>query len=151
MRSIKRTVWSFGLHCRSCNPASAALEFVRPRSRGGSNRASNLVAACIPCNTAKDARSIEEFLASDQRRLDLQGRKTLLPLWLYRGYRGPCFFGAINPDGRALCPMHDLLRTRKQLVREQSSHVLRVQKTLEDRHRIGLIAYGLIWAKAAVL
>jgi hypothetical protein len=47
--------------------------------------------------------------------------------------------------------MRDLLRTRKQLVREQSSHVLRVQKTLEDRHRIGLIAYGLIWAKAAVL
>jgi hypothetical protein len=26
----------------------------------------------------------------------------------------------------------NLLRTRKQLVREQSSHVLRVQKTLED-------------------
>jgi transposase len=28
-----------------------------------------------------------------------------------------------------------LLRTRKQLVREQSSHVLRVQKTLEDANR----------------
>jgi transposase len=28
--------------------------------------------------------------------------------------------------------MRNLLRTRKQLVREQSSHVLRVQKTLED-------------------
>src|SRR5215510_10350121 len=28
--------------------------------------------------------------------------------------------------------MRTLLRTRKQLVREQSSHVLRVQKTLED-------------------
>jgi transposase len=28
--------------------------------------------------------------------------------------------------------MRSLLRTRKQLVREQSSHVLRVQKTLED-------------------
>src|ERR1700730_12964047 len=28
--------------------------------------------------------------------------------------------------------MRNLLRTRKQLVREQSSHMLRVQKTLED-------------------
>ena len=28
--------------------------------------------------------------------------------------------------------MRNLLRTRKQLVREQSSHELRVQKTLED-------------------
>src|SRR5260370_6398295 len=28
--------------------------------------------------------------------------------------------------------MRTLLRTRKQLVREQSSHVLRVQRTLED-------------------
>jgi transposase len=28
--------------------------------------------------------------------------------------------------------MRSLMRTRKQLVREQSSHVLRVQKTLED-------------------
>src|ERR1700730_17973441 len=28
--------------------------------------------------------------------------------------------------------MRNLLRTRKQLVREQSSHLLRVQKTLED-------------------
>src|ERR1700741_3555029 len=28
--------------------------------------------------------------------------------------------------------MRNLLRTRKQLVREQSSHALRVQKTLED-------------------
>ena len=35
--------------------------------------------------------------------------------------------------------MRNLLRTRKQLVREQSSHVLRVQKTLEGRqHQIGL-------------
>jgi hypothetical protein len=30
VRSIKRTVWSFGLHCRSCNPASAALELFVP-------------------------------------------------------------------------------------------------------------------------
>ena len=35
--------------------------------------------------------------------------------------------------------MRDLLRTRKQLVREQASQVLRVQKTLGGRqHQVGL-------------
>jgi len=28
--------------------------------------------------------------------------------------------------------MRDLLRTRKQMVRERSSHIQRIQKTLED-------------------
>jgi transposase len=34
--------------------------------------------------------------------------------------------------GEATQQMRDLLRTRKQFVRERSSHVLRIQKTLED-------------------
>ncbi|MEV2274252.1 RNA-guided endonuclease IscB [Nocardiopsis sp. NPDC049922] len=39
------------------------LDHVRPRSRGGSDRVSNLVLACVPCNQAKGARPIEEFVA----------------------------------------------------------------------------------------
>ena len=39
--------------------------------------------------------------------------------------------GSFVPDQQTQ-EMRNLLRTRKQLVREQSSHVLRVQKTLED-------------------
>jgi transposase len=35
------------------------------------------------------------------------------------------------PDGPTQ-EMRTLLRTRKQLVREKSSHILRIQKTLED-------------------
>jgi hypothetical protein len=39
-------------------------------SRDGSNRASNLVPSCIPCNQdRKKALSIEEFLAHDPKRL----------------------------------------------------------------------------------
>lgn len=39
------------------------LDHIVPRARGGSNRVSNLVCACIPCNEAKGARPVEEFLA----------------------------------------------------------------------------------------
>jgi len=39
------------------------IDHVYPKSKGGSNRAANLVLACEPCNKAKADRSIEEFLA----------------------------------------------------------------------------------------
>ena len=39
------------------------IDHVRPRSRGGSDRISNLVVACVACNQVKDDRPIEEFLA----------------------------------------------------------------------------------------
>ena len=45
------------------------LDHIRPKSRGGSNRVSNLAPACVPCNTKKDARPVEEFLAKDPKRL----------------------------------------------------------------------------------
>ncbi len=40
------------------------LDHVIPRAKGGSDRVSNLVAACVPCNQKKDARSLAEFLKS---------------------------------------------------------------------------------------
>lgn len=39
------------------------IEHVKPKSRGGSNRISNLVMACHPCNETKDSLSVEVFLA----------------------------------------------------------------------------------------
>ena len=39
------------------------LDHITPKASGGSNRASNLTLACIPCNQAKSARPIEDFLA----------------------------------------------------------------------------------------
>ncbi len=38
------------------------VEHVRPKASGGSNRVSNLVMACGPCNTRKGTRPVEEFL-----------------------------------------------------------------------------------------
>jgi hypothetical protein len=60
-----------GRHCAYCGVADVALnlEHVVPRARGGSNRPSNLVPACIACNTDKGAKSIEKFLARDPKRL----------------------------------------------------------------------------------
>jgi hypothetical protein len=52
---------------------------IHPCSRGGSNRVSNL-AACIPCNTDKDARPIEEFVAgkpAQPARIKAQARAPL--------------------------------------------------------------------------
>lgn len=54
-----------GRHCVYCGAAGVPLnlDHVIPRARGGSNRPSNLVPACIPCNEEKGATPIEEFLA----------------------------------------------------------------------------------------
>ena len=60
----------WGRRCAYCGakgtgpgPVPLNIDHVRPRSKGGSNRVSNLVVACVPCNEAKDDRPVEEFLA----------------------------------------------------------------------------------------
>ena len=62
---IRQYVMDRGEHrCAYCGAEGVPLqiEHVRPRSRGGSNRVSNLVPACEPCNTAKNAHPVETFL-----------------------------------------------------------------------------------------
>ncbi len=53
----------WGRRCAYCGATSVPLqiEHVLPRSRGGSNRASNLTLSCEPCNTAKGTRTAAEF------------------------------------------------------------------------------------------
>ncbi|WP_253266928.1 RNA-guided endonuclease IscB [Streptomyces sp. NL15-2K] len=50
--------------CAYCGAYGVPLniDHIHPRSRGGSDRISNLTLACIPCNHAKGSSSIEEFL-----------------------------------------------------------------------------------------
>lgn len=57
--------------CAYCGDKDTPLEVehIHPRARGGSNRISNLSLACVPCNTKKGAKPIEEFLAKDPKRL----------------------------------------------------------------------------------
>jgi transposase len=64
---------------------------------------------------------------------NVPGRKTDVndAMWLAELLAHGLIRASFVPDAQTQ-DMRNLMRTRKQLVREQSSHVLRVQKTLED-------------------
>lgn len=55
----------WGRQCAYCGAENTPLEVehIEPRSRGGSNRVSNLTLACVPCNQAKGSRDIRDFLS----------------------------------------------------------------------------------------
>jgi hypothetical protein len=57
--------------CAYCDAHEVPLELdhVRPRSKHGSNRVSNLVTACTPCNQRKSNLDIREFLQEQPERL----------------------------------------------------------------------------------
>ena len=61
----------FHRKCAYCDAKDVPLqiEHINPKAKGGSNRISNLTLACRPCNEAKDARKIQDFLAHDPERL----------------------------------------------------------------------------------
>ncbi len=52
--------------CAYCGREGVPLqiEHIQPRSRGGTDRVSNLALACEPCNLAKSTQDIHEFLVS---------------------------------------------------------------------------------------
>lgn len=72
----------FERRCTYCGAKDVPLEVehVRPRAKGGSNRVSNLCLACTPCNKAKGARSIEDFLAHKPELLSRILRQLKAPL-----------------------------------------------------------------------
>ncbi len=57
--------------CAYCdkNDKPLQIEHIVPRSKGGSNRVSNLTLSCEKCNLKKGTQSIEEFLKKDPERL----------------------------------------------------------------------------------
>ncbi|WP_326829765.1 RNA-guided endonuclease IscB [Streptosporangium sp. NBC_01810] len=59
----------WGRTCAYCGKQDVPLnlDHIHPRSRGGSDRISNLALACIPCNQTKNATPIEEFLAGEPK------------------------------------------------------------------------------------
>lgn len=61
----------WGRKCAYCDAEHAPLtiDHIHPRSRGGSDRVSNLTLACFPCNQRKGNRDVAEFLAQDPKRL----------------------------------------------------------------------------------
>jgi len=61
----------WGRTCAYCGAKNVPLqiEHIQPRSKGGSNRISNLTLACQCCNQQKGATSIEDFLKKQPERL----------------------------------------------------------------------------------
>lgn len=59
--------------CAYCGAKDIPLEIehIQPRSKGGSDRVSNLAVACVPCNQKKGNQPIEQFLA---KKPELLGR-----------------------------------------------------------------------------
>ena len=72
-------------------------------------------------------------LANPTHVKNVPGRKTDVndAMWLAELLAHGLIRSSFVPDTQTQ-EMRSLLRTRKQLIREQSSHTLRVQKTLED-------------------
>ncbi|MCR1344751.1 RNA-guided endonuclease IscB, partial [Acidithiobacillus ferrooxidans] len=61
----------WGRKCAYCGAEHTPLEIehIHPRSKGGSDRVSNLTLACVPCNQRKGNMLVETFLAKDPDRL----------------------------------------------------------------------------------
>ena len=62
----------WGRKCAYCDKEGVPLqvEHIHPRSKGGSNRVSNLTLSCERCNIKKCSNSVEEFLKKDPARLE---------------------------------------------------------------------------------
>jgi 5-methylcytosine-specific restriction endonuclease McrA len=61
----------WGRKCAYCDAEHTALtiDHIHPRSKGGSDRVSNLTLACFPCNQRKSNQDVRDFLAKDPKRL----------------------------------------------------------------------------------
>ncbi len=85
----------FGRKCVYCDATDVPLnrDHVHPKSRGGSDRASNAAPACVPCNKDKDNQWVHDFLAHDPKRL----------AWLLSMLKKPLAdAAAVNATGFAL-------------------------------------------------
>lgn len=72
----------WGRECAYCGAKDKPLqvEHIIPKSKGGSNRPSNLTLACKCCNQAKGSRPVEEFLKGKPKKLALIKSQAKTPL-----------------------------------------------------------------------
>ena len=72
----------WGRKCAYCGKEGVPLqiEHIHPKSKGGSNRVSNLTMGCDDCNTDKGNKKIEDYLAHDPERLTYINSNRKAPL-----------------------------------------------------------------------
>jgi 5-methylcytosine-specific restriction endonuclease McrA len=63
VEKVERLVARFGGLCCYCGAPWSELDHLVPVARGGGLVVGNIVPACKPCNVAKNARALEEFLS----------------------------------------------------------------------------------------
>jgi 5-methylcytosine-specific restriction endonuclease McrA len=61
----------WGRKCVYCDVEHTPLtiDHIHPRSKGGSDRVSNLTLACVPCNQRKNNQDVRDYLTRDPKRL----------------------------------------------------------------------------------
>ncbi|OOC55600.1 MULTISPECIES: RNA-guided endonuclease IscB [Nocardiopsis] len=74
VREYLLTKW--GRSCAYCGAIDTPLniDHIHPRSQGGSDRISNLVPACVPCNRAKGDQPVEEFVTTPRILAGIKGQ-----------------------------------------------------------------------------
>lgn len=72
--------WHRTCSYRGATGVPLQIDHIQPRAHGGSDRISNLTLACGPCNQAKSARPVEDFLATQPERLARIKAEAKLPL-----------------------------------------------------------------------
>ena len=72
----------WGRHCADCGAQNVPLEVehIHPRSKGGTDRVSNLCLSCNPCNQAKGNQDIRDFLSGKPALLQRILKQAKLPL-----------------------------------------------------------------------
>lgn len=72
----------WGRACAYCGASGVPLniDHIHPRSRGGSDRITNLTVACIPCNQTKNNAPVEDFLKHQPKQLAKILRQAKAPL-----------------------------------------------------------------------
>jgi 5-methylcytosine-specific restriction endonuclease McrA len=93
----------WGRKCAYCGAENVPfeVEHIHPKSRGGSDRISNLTLACHDCNQAKGNRDIKDFLAKKPDILSRILRQAKLPLKDAAAVNSTrfCLFGRLKETG----------------------------------------------------
>lgn len=72
----------WGRSCAYCGVKNVPLEIehIQPRSKGGSDRVSNLTVACHACNQSKGSRDVQDFLSGKPKLLSRMLKQAQSPL-----------------------------------------------------------------------
>lgn len=131
----------WGRKCVYCDSAGVPLniDHIVPHARGGSNRVSNLTLSCVPCNQAKDAMDVRDFVTDPARlsRILTQSRAPLKDA------------AAVNSTRRAL---HRALGETGLPVGTGSGGQTRWNRTrneLPKSHVLDALCAGSTWAVAS--